>query len=161
MHIEPGLENMALVLDHRTNDVVDGVFEHGGERDLLKAHLFRVQARACGQQRQVFLEQSVVRVRGCTSSSTSSTWPACTVSPSRTRSLEMIPPSRCWTVLLLPSGLMEPEATAPPSIGAKYDQEPNAAMKRRMSRNPSRAGPPIACRRLRAPSLWSYSIVWG
>lgn len=69
----------------------------------------------------------------------------------------MIPPSRCWTVLLLPSGLMEPEATAPPSIGAKYDQEPNAAMKRRMSRNPSWAGPPIACRRLRAPSLWSYS----
>ena len=90
-------------------------------------------------------ESKVARSR--VESSTSSVSPALTAAPSFTASSRMMPPSRCCTVRLLPSGLTTPLAIAALASGDTAAQAPKPKTKTPITT------PPIRLRRFRPYAL--------
>ena len=78
--------------------------------------------------------------RGCVSSRRISTWPAVTLSPSRTKMAPTMPPSRCWTVLRLVSTLTTPGAMAALSSGASAAHPPKTPKNSTMTPSPAATG---------------------
>ena len=87
--------------------------------------------------------------RELVSSSCSIAWPSTTLSPSLTRILAMMPPSRCCTSLFWPVATKLPRATTAPESGAVVAQRPRPKTNTTIVNTPTRAGRRMLCFRSR------------